>query len=290
MEALLSAPARGGSVGLPAMTIVAMLLLMLPYLIKRYSGRSVTELLRFSALLDGMVRLAETLRGALHIGPKRGDAASAALSRMREADALRAAENRAAESDRSRAKHRAESARNDYLKALSELLTFARRNRLFAVVPGNLAHQGRTAELDALVVTRARVVGVLTYSFGGTIECRSGEQEDWQITDEAGTRPLDNPTRRANAQDKLVRGALLDGKLGDIPYQTVLLFTGSDAVLTGERPQGCCTREELFRLLGSGEDLNGTLLDPKETGRRVAALRAGNAPKNQATKDLGEGL
>ena len=272
MEALLSASARetAGGLSLPAMTIIAMLLLMLPYLIKRYSGRSVTELLRLSVLLDGIDNLADKLRGKLFGRSK----AKRALSRTREADARRAAENRKAESDRSRAKHRAENARNDYLRALSELLAFVRKNALFAVVPGNLTYQGKAAELDALVVTRAKVVGVLTYSFGGTVECRS-DGEDWRVTDETGTRTLDDPTRRANAQDELVRGALLAGGMGDIPYQTVMLFTGGSAVLTGERPQECCTREELFRLLGNGEDLNGASLDPKEIGKRIAALRTG---------------
>ena len=258
MEPLLSASARetAGGLSLPAMTIIAMLLLMLPYLIRRYSGKSVTELLRFSVLFDGIDHLAEKLRFKL-FGRGKAQRVGAALSRPREA-----------ESGRSKTKHRAENARNDYLKALSELLAFARKNHLFVVVPGNVTYQGKTAELDALVVTRAKVVGVLAYSFGGTIECRS-DGEDWRVTDEEGARTLGSPIREADAQDELVRGALLAGHLGDIPYQTVMLFTGSDAVLTGERPQGSCTREELFRMLEGGGSL-----DPKAVGKRLAALRA----------------
>lgn len=259
MEAVLSASARedAGGLSLPVMTIIAMLLLMLPYLIRRYSGRSVTELLRPSALLNGIDNLAARLRGRL-FGRGKAQRGGAELSRPREA-----------ENERSRARRRAENARNDYLKALSELLAFTRKNHLFAVVPGNLAYQGKTAELDALIVTRAKIVGILAYSFGGTIECRS-DGEDWQVTDEEGARALGSPVREADAQDELVRGALLAGHLGDVPYQTVMLFTGSDAVLTGERPQGSCTREELFRMLEGGGSL-----DPREIGKRLAALRAG---------------
>ena len=65
MEAVLSASARedAGGLSLPVMTIIAMLLLMLPYLIRRYSGRSVTELLRPSALLNGIDRRLEERTG-----------------------------------------------------------------------------------------------------------------------------------------------------------------------------------------------------------------------------------
>ena len=283
MESVISAAARedAGGLSLPAMTIIAMLLLMLPYLIRRYSGKSVTELLRPSVLMDGAERLFGALRGALLalFGLRCADRAAPPAARP-------SAETTQSGADGSR--RRAANARNDYLKTMSDLLTFARRNRLFAIIPGNLAYQGRTAELDALLVTRARVVGILTYSYGGTIACGT-DGKDWTVTDGQGTRRLKNPTRRADEQDELVRCALRAGNLGDIPYRTVMLFTGSDAVLTGERAQGAYTREELLRLLGSGDNLNGSLLDPRETGKKIGALCAGKATCNNATNDLGEG-
>lgn len=269
MESVISASARedAGGLSLPVMTIIAMLLLMLPYLIRRYSGKSVTELLRLSTLTDGVDRLFGALRGALLalFGLRRADRA--------EPPARRAVAG-AAKSETDGGRRRAANARNDYLRAMSDLLTFARRNRLFAIVPGNLACQDGTAELDALVVTRARVVGILAYSFGGTIACGAGG-EDWTVTDGEGTRRLESPKRKADAQDELARRALRAGNLGDVPYRTVLLFTGGDAVLTGERAQGAYTREELLRLLGSDEDLRGGPLDPRATGKQIGALRAG---------------
>ena len=54
-----------GGLSPAAMTIIAMLLLLLPYLLRRYTGRSLTEWIRLSAIIDALEGLADRIRSAL---------------------------------------------------------------------------------------------------------------------------------------------------------------------------------------------------------------------------------
>ncbi len=288
---LLLAAQQGENSGipLPVMTIIALLLLMLPYLIRRYTGRSVTEWLRPSVIFGAFERGADRVRSALFgnkaglLGKKLGldpekvgeaKAGPDGLTDKERAD-QEAAAVRAEEKARSARKQRAGSVQNDYLQTISRILTFARKNALFAIIPGNLAYQGKTADLTAILVTRSRVVGIMAYSFDGRILCRRDE-ENWQVQEPDGTqRQVASPVAETRAQDELARGALRSHDMGEPAYETAMLFTSSNAVLTGDRPAGCYSCEELFEALSGEDDLHGNTLDPKAVGKKIAALRAG---------------
>jgi len=270
---------------LPVMTIIALLLLMLPYLIRRYTGRSVTEWLRFSVIFDGLEGLASKVRGALF--GKRGGLlvkdsenrkAEEAAAKEKKAAARQAAAHRQEEQDRTRKKQRAGNVRNDYLQAVSRILTFARKNRLFAVIPGNIAFQGKSADLTAGIVTHARAVGIVAHGFDGTVLCRCDDQP-WQVQGDDGTRQIGALGREAKEQHALVKGAMQAAGMGDIPYETVMLFTSSAVTLSGKRPDNAFTCETLFETLSRPSDLSDGPLDPKETGRQISLLRAGKEKK-----------
>lgn len=296
----LASAKENSGIPLPVMTIIAMLLLMLPYLIRRYTGRSVTEWLRFSTIIESVEKVAGKVRSGLFgkgvngaifskgepekesgvsgSGNKAsGSKAGGKNSGTGGADAsaeLTTAERNRAENERTRMKQRAGNAKNDYLRTVSEVLTFARKNHLFTVIPGNVEYAGQTAELTALLVTKARVVGILAYGFDGKVLCRRDDKE-WQIQEDGQTRPIGKLNAEAQKQDRILKGAMDAGGLTDVPYQTAMVFTGGGTILAGDRPAGVFTREEFFEKLGTQADLETGPLNLKETGKRLSLLRSG---------------
>ena len=284
MAALLNAEQNTGGLSVPAMTIIAMFLLMLPYLIKRYTGKSVTDLVRFSAILDALEKGADKLRSLVGLGKKTGGRKQAegkqpggqnpektkrSIAEKNQADRVKQ-EYR----ERSQAKHRAGNQKNDYLQALARILTFARKKRLFVMVPGNVQQNGKTSELAAILVTRSRIIGISAYSFDGKIVCRK-DNGSWSQETENGTKQIGSLNREAAAQDRILRSALKTHALGEIPCETVILFVSSQVELAGEKPDNVYDLEAFFRAVETDKDLSGGAIDPKVTGKKVAALKAG---------------
>ena len=267
-----------------AMTIIALLLLMLPYLIKRYTGRSVTDLLRLPVLLEGLERLADKFRNLVRRpfgtggGPQghadeRGKAAADSGKALTDAEKKnRSDEVRREYQEKTLEKRRAGNIKNDYLQAASRLLTFARKKRLFTIFPGNIQYGGKTADLMAILVTRARVIGINAYGFDQTVLCRK-DNGTWQQENGDVRKPIGNLNAETAAQDRLVREALRGGGFGSLPYETVMLFTSSFVTLSGEKPENAFTQEEFFLKIDTDRDVKSGPLDPKDTGRRIAALK-----------------
>ena len=310
MGALLSAGREGGGLSAPAMTIIAMLLLMLPYLIKRYTGKSVTDLFRLSVILGAFEKLADKLRArvpgggvllrkagiqddgknsgkgtksrtagkdAAGGGPEDagGEAQDVSGKDTAGGEASGDSPDKVKEEFRSRTreKRRAGNMQNDYLQAIARIFNFARKKRLFEIVPANIQHGGRISDLAAIFVTKSRAVGVAAYSFDGKIICRR-DGGAWMRETDDGEEQIGCLCTETSAQDGIVRDALNVSGLGGIPYETVMLFTSSQAELAGDRPGNAFGTEELFKWLETKQDLEDGSLDPKETGKRIAALKA----------------
>lgn len=279
---------ESGGLSPAAMTVIAMMLLLLPYLLHRYTGRSLTEWLRLSVIIDALEGLADRIRGALFgnrggiIGKRLGtdlskaEAASSGKSRQAEKEeaARKAAAYRREEKERSLQKKRAGNVQNDYLQAISRILTFARKNRLFAIIPGNVEHGGKAAGLTAILVTHARAVGILAHGFDGKVLCRQDDQA-WQLQENGGTRQIGCLGRECRGQDEIVSGALRSHGMDEIPYETVQLFTSSGVILAGDKPDNVYTIDELFRALSTEADLSSGPLVPKDVGKQIGALRSG---------------
>jgi len=256
---LLSVKPASGDLPLPVMTIIALLLLMLPYLIYRYTGKSVTEYLRLSVLIGKINALGDRLRGAL-TGKK------AAPAESRKTASLPKASSGAP----GRKKNYAQA---DYLRFISRLLDFARKNRLFAIVPGNIRQGGKTAEFAALLVTNARVIGIMAYAFDGEILCREGAQ--WKVLEEGNSRQVGDLGLELAQQEKLLRDAAGRIGLNENICGTVMVFTGRNAVLSPGSPQNALTQEAFFERFLMQDDLQGRSLVPADTGKKLNLLRSG---------------
>ncbi len=256
---LLSVKPASGDLPLPVMTIIALLLLMLPYLIYRYTGKSVTEYLRLSVLIGKINALGDRLRSAL-TGKK-------TVPAEREKKVPPRSEASGAPG---RKKNYAQA---DYLRFISRLLDFARKNRLFAIVPGNIRQGGKTAEFAALLVTNARVIGIMAYAFDGEISCREGAQ--WKVLEEGNSRQVGDLGLELMQQEKLLKTAAERIGLDANVCETVMVFTGRNAMLSPGSPLNALTQDTFFERFLTQDDLQGRSLVPADTGKKLNLLRSG---------------
>ena len=256
---LLSVKPASGDLPLPVMTIIALLLLVLPYLIYRYTGKSVTDYLRLSVLIRKINELGDRLRGAL-TGKK-------TVPVEREKKVLPGSTPSGVQS---RKKNYAQA---DYLRFISRLLDYARKNRLFAIVPGNIRQGGKTAEFAALLVTKKRVIGIMAYAYDGEISCREGGQ--WQVLEEGSSRQAGDLGLELVQQEKLLKAAAGRIGLDESICETVMVFTGRNAALSQGSPSHALTQDAFFERFLTQDDLQGGSLVPADTGKKLNLLRSG---------------
>lgn len=257
--------AVSGEIPLPVMTIIAFLLLMLPYLIYRYTGKSVTEWLRLSVLIDGINRLGERRKG-------RREGSRGAAEKQKDSETGKRQPKK--HKKPSPAEGASEGARvcmqTDYLGFISDILRFARKNRLFAVVPGDICYGGQTAHLTALLITRARIIAIMAYAFDGPI--KPDGTGKWLVggsDEDAG-----DLTQEASQQDVLAKGTIRQMGMNPALCDTVIVFTGRNADLPKSRPANAMTAKEFFGSYLKEDDLMGNILDPVDTGKRLNLLRS----------------
>ena len=148
------------------------------------------------------------------------------------------------------------STKNDIMVLISRLLTYARRNRFYTIVPGTLTIGERTAGLAAIVVTRGCVLGVNCYGFGGSIEGKSGSS-DWVQT--------------LNGERKILVDVLTDAGCPEVDAQVVGVFTEPKVRFTKVAGKGCYTMDTFRDYLASDTCMRTKDLDPSEIGKKLEA-------------------
>ena len=271
---LLAAQGNSGDLPLPVMTIIALLLLMLPYLIRRYTGKSVTEWLRFSVLFEWIDSRMDIIREKLFgkkvsSGPSAKNAKNGNGQEKKGKADLKPAGGKEKSIPAARKRGNAQ---NDYLHFISEILSFARKNKLFTIIPGNFRDGDRTAQLTAVLVTKSRVVGIIAHAFDGEILCRNDDRV-WQSTADGKTVPVGSLLKEAKEENTLLRSVLSRSGMDPSMAETVMVFTGSQTVLKGDQPENAFTRETFFHGFITDRDLREGPLNPKETGMKLNRFR-----------------
>lgn len=259
---LLLTASEDSGLSVPAMTIIALLLLMLPFLIKRYTGKSVTEWVRLSVIVDGIQSIADKARFKLFGKTPPGEDAKTFADRSVKKPA-------AVSPEKSRS---AGAVQNEYLRFIAEAVNFGRRNKLFTIVPGNLRCGEEEADLTMIIVTHARVIGVMAIPSGGEITCTKNGSS-WKQTAGGVTENIGDLSSRHSLQHELVSNTLRKEGMGRIVYETAMVFTGRDTTLTGARPECAFTGKQFFESLQTQADLQSGSLDPKQTGMKINQLR-----------------
>ena len=274
---LLLSQNNAGEPSLPVMVAIAFLLLLLPYYIYRTTGKSVTEWMNLSLLWDRLSRKLPFGKKAAAEETKKqtqqADRSAASLTLTgNEKNTFQGGTETGKGKDKGKSRNQKAKLQNGFMSFLSDSLNYARRKKLFVIIPGNVLHEGKTAELTLLMVTKARVAGVLCYNIPGKVICRR-DGGQWIQELDGGRREIGCLVKEAEEQDRLVRAAMALHGLDGIPYETVMVFTAPDVVFSGDKPQNIYTGQQFFESLETERDLQTGSIDPKKTGALINQMR-----------------
>lgn len=268
----------GGELPLPVMVIIAMLLLFLPYLIRVKTGKSVTEWLSFTAARDWIwskipfLQTKEEKEAAREKAKSKNAVASVRQYGQKGKSAAGTSGGSATQAQKVLSKKPEKAASNGMMQFVSDALNYTRRKKLFLILPGNVQFRDQTASLTLLIVTRARVIGVLCYASLGSVHCRK-DGGAWQETRENKTTSLGPLNTVAREQTQILRGALDSAGLQQVPCETMLVFTSPAVQLSGDVPEHSCTAAAFFKRLETDRDLNSGSLVPKDIGKVCSQMR-----------------
>ena len=157
----------------------------------------------------------------------------------------------------------------DIQSLVSTLLIFVRRNKLGLVYPGTVEHKGKMANLVALLVTGSEVIGINCFGFGGTITEQGGK---WNQHMNGADQPIPDPVDGCHRQAEIVRAAMNDHGMAEIPMRVVAVFTSHTVSV---RPENEENEEKVFDTKGLLSHLKGCVaqenrtIDPEEVSRQL---------------------
>ena len=162
--------------------------------------------------------------------------------------------------------------RSGDLKALvSSLLMMARRYKTGLVYPGTIAHKGQIANLLALVVTRQEVIGINCFGYGGTIT-EDKKTGVWNQHMNGVDQRFDSPLQGNARQLSLVRAAMDENGMSQIPFRVAAVFTAHGVELHTGHPREVFTSEGLLAHLKECCAADEGTLDPDTVARQLNAL------------------
>lgn len=158
--------------------------------------------------------------------------------------------------------------RRELMIVMSDLTSYARRNRFYMIMPGTLQYNGKTANLAAIIVTRRAVIGVNCFGYGGKITAGSGK-DDWTQNLNGEKKKFASPVVKNQEQERILRGVLDAEGLRNVECKVVGAFTASGVQLTGAGGTHCYDRRLLGNYLSSDECMTSRDLIPKEIGEKL---------------------
>lgn len=156
----------------------------------------------------------------------------------------------------------------DIQSLVSTLLIFVRRHKLGLVYPATVEHEGKMANLVALLVTREEVIGINCFGFGGTITEANGK---WNQHMNGADGEIPDPLQGNAAQAKIVREAMDSHSMANIPLRVVAVFTGRTVKIhTAHSDEVFDTKGLLEHLKAQVARGNGAI-DPDTVSRQLNA-------------------
>lgn len=145
---------------------------------------------------------------------------------------------------------------------LSAARRFAMLHRYEIVQPAHIVSNGKSADLDFLIVGCFGVLGVKCVGLGGTIYGDANERE-WTQMSGGERKAFANPIDEAAAATRVVRDVLFSAKRKNVPVETVCVFTNQKAELALPRGTGHYTLKEFRALLDKEKYLYDKGVDEK---------------------------
>ena len=167
------------------------------------------------------------------------------------------------------------SAQNAAAKPLAAAKRLALMQQYQVISPAHLAHNGKFADLDFVLVGCFGLLCVKCIGLGGELYGTADDKEWLQIR--KGERiPFANPLEIAAADTRLVRDALFTAKLKSTPVETAVVFANPKAQLSLPRKTGHYTLKTFRALLSKDKFLQNKGVDIEKA---AAAVRAYLAPE-----------
>ena len=160
------------------------------------------------------------------------------------------------------------SSTNDLMKAISRLLTFGRKKHFYCIVPGTLEHGDDVASLAVLMVTKDAVLGFNCFGYGGTIYGASGYRE-WKQVINGEEKKFESPVVRNKKQRDILEAVLKECGHTGIRTEIYGVFTAPDVVMRDHRGTYCHTADSMMEILQGRRFAEDGALDPKEIGKEL---------------------
>ena len=170
---------------------------------------------------------------------------------------------------RSREPWQTNSKEGDIRSLVSTLLIFVRRNHLGLVYPGTVVHKGRMAPLVALLVTKEEVIGINCFGYGGTITEEKGR---WNQHMNGNDLAIESPVEASQRAQQLVRAAMDEAGLKDIPLRVLSVFTSRTVTIRTSHRREVFDTEGLLTELTRAVREQKEAFDPEDISRRCNAL------------------
>lgn len=145
--------------------------------------------------------------------------------------------------------------------AINPARNFARSNSFKFISPANIKRGDKTANLDAVIIGYFGVLGIKALGYNGEIYGGVNEKSWLQVSDDGSRENFENPITESASDVRVIRDALIQAKLRQVPVEIMCVFTDSTAQLALPRGTGHYTLKEFKTQLGKEKYLEDTGLD-----------------------------
>ncbi len=180
-------------------------------------------------------------------------------------------EKRIRSGEKKKEPHLSNGGKHEMMEALSQLITFSRRQKVGIVFPGTINVDGELTTLLCFLVMKSEVIGISCYGFAGTITAGKGDGPWNQHMNGADIQIL-NPVARDKSQQRLVRKAMDQHDMKNVPMRVVGVFTNRNAVLAVGEGTPVRTLHDFIAEMKVQAAEENERLDPNATARQLSAL------------------
>ena len=160
------------------------------------------------------------------------------------------------------------STKEELLSSVSQLVSYARRNHFYSIVPGTLMMDDEVATFSVILVTRAAVIGFNSFGYGGDIYCDKGK-EKWNQDLGGNKTRIDSPVLKNEKQKEILSGVLKRCGFDDIGYEVYGVFTSPSTVLKNRSGTDCYTQKDMMNVLQGDSFLRDRDVDVQKVGKAL---------------------
>jgi hypothetical protein len=239
--------------------IMALVLIVLPILMGKLTGRSPLEIL-----------LGSRANKSIFVKKEKAEEAAAEENETNGGKGNAAGKTGTKGAKGKNSGKEKNSSRQELMTAISGLLSYGRKNRFFCIVPGTLEHGDDVASLAVLMVTRNSVIGFNCFGYGGTIYGAIGNEE-WKQVMNGEEISFESPVARNKKQREIVNAVLKECGYPEIRTEIYGVFTAAGVVMRDHRGTYCHTYDAMMETLKGNRFLEDKGVDPLKVGKELEA-------------------